>query len=706
MRARVVQLQLRGIGPAEALERAGALLANSEEPDLTRLLILDEARSLHAHQEAYEELLRSRFTDAIVSVAVGHGDGTKLELPGSLAQGAGVLWVLNPGGVNWRLAAGAPATRRDSREDRDTGLVRLVEVLTIPEVFDQAHRLLERIPGGVANPGHRLAGAGGGPSEFQLGLLAAIEQTLERRPGPAPAFGGFGRGSGASRPVEFQPGPFTRRVNGCAEALAGAGELAETLPEPSALLGSPSPVRELVVEAGEYLLNVREDLRILLDEAHSTSGLTAAQYETLTRAGIVPLDAEDFDATRTRTALDGYLREALDRETPLPKLSERLSGLADELVPRGSRAHTAALDEACPDSLLERLRSPEPFPGPEPWLPGVGLVAGALAGLTPFGPVSGAVMGVLWTLLVALTVVRGPGGGRAHLGLGLNAAAAVGGGVAAGVLVTGTSPALWPLALVGALAVAITGTLLSWRSRATHWAAEAGLAEAGRSLEELLSVLGRADREWAQATARLNTSDAVVRLRVALDRAAQELEARGADLRRELSGPPNPDPALRRQLGDLVLAVLEPRLRELSSGSPGEHGDAAARATEDLLRLWDDHVSEHGPIEPPPFAVDREPSVAANPHTEDLLRAAAQNPHDVMWQLCSADDLALLDPGHGQVPVVRFAPRSGLAAAAEGRSAAEMVWISSAQHAGVLRLVPIRPGMTSTSWTDEKEAWR
>jgi hypothetical protein len=67
-----------------------------------------------------------------------------------------------------------------------------------------------------------------------------------------------------------------------------------------------------------------------------------------------------------------------------------------------------------------------------------------------------------------------------------------------------------------------------------------------------------------------------------------------------------------------------------------------------------------------------------------------------MWQLCGPEDLGVLDVS---VPplTVRFAPRL-LGAALAGLLPEQPVWTSSGSFAGLLRLVPLRPGVVISSW--------
>src|SRR5581483_1749640 len=111
------------------------------------------------HYKAFEALCRSRLVATLVCVAVGRPgeDREPLEVPGCLLAGqdSGVFWVPDPAGVDWRVG-GSTATRRDGPDD---DLASLLEILSVPEVFDRAGQLAACVPGGVSNPGLRLAEA-------------------------------------------------------------------------------------------------------------------------------------------------------------------------------------------------------------------------------------------------------------------------------------------------------------------------------------------------------------------------------------------------------------------------------------------------------------------------------------------------------------------------------------------------------------------
>lgn len=717
MRKRVSQLDLRGQNGDGATAKALALLGNAAEPDLTRLLVIDDAAALAAHSLAFEELLRSRRLETLMCVAVGRPE-TELILPGSIGsgQGTGVIWALDPVGVNWRLAASAPATRREETEGQPDGLHHLIEILSLTEVFDQAAVLAAGVPGGVSVPGLRLAGVSGDQSEFLFTLAGAIDRLVEPTgQGPAAIVPGLLEPVPRPGPVRLRAGlPLATAFDRARRAVESTLELAGQLPQAGALFGPALPVQEYVAEAGTHVGDLQAAVEGLLTRASSTTELSAGQLSLIQDEGIILPDPPDFEPAKVRTALQQFLSSELDREAALPQLTEGLAKLEADLSPRGSAAYLPELRQACPAELVSRLIDPHPFPPPEPWLPVIGAVAAALAALSPVTLLSlagGLVMAALWTTLVALTVARGPGGRLADQRIPLitNAVAAVVGAGAGGFLAAALQPPVpaWGVGVLLALCVSGVAAVRSWRARATEWSEESGLDAAGTAVENMAILLGRvAAEEWARVDARLTVTDAVTRIRVATESVGTRLQEYVRSLRADLVGVPQRmsigdlDDIVRRQLGDLVLAALGPRLRELATGQPTVHGRLAREDTEHLIGEWEHHVEEHGAAEPPPFALERE-QPAELLMTDDLTaqaQAAAFDPYEVMWQLCMATDLARLDVGSGPPHTVRFAPRNALTAIGDGLPN-DMVWVSSTRYAGVLRLVPVRPGLVTHSWT-------
>ncbi|GAA4531295.1 hypothetical protein [Nonomuraea ferruginea] len=705
----VIRLDLRSTTGEEAVARAGALLSGEEQPDLRLLLLVDDARALKAHQRAYETLTSSGYTDELLCVAVGPIDGNppRLEVPGNLAQGAGIIWVPDPCGIDWELAAAAPATRRKRSHGPETELLRLLDVLSQPEVFHGTLSRVRRTPDLIANPGLRLAGPSGDAGDLQPAMASAAARILAPGRGRAPELPG-GEEHGQSRPIRLRSGgPLAVAADEARTAVAEATAVAGELIDGASLFTGAPGAEAVAADAGRHLKALRARLEDLLSAAHTTTGLTTRQQEAIERAGVVLPGFEEFEPAVARDAISGYLTRGLRAGASLPVLIGGLDEWQERLTPAGSGARLPDLRRACPDELLTRLLRPLPMPEPQRWLPAIGLVTAALATFAPFGPAGGVLMAALWTLLVALTVTRGPGGrlGARAGALVANAAAGAAGVVCGTVITIRAIPAplppeVWAPLLVAALTLALGAARASWRSRAGAWARDRGLDSAERAVGDLLAVATAAAGDWARAGARAATADAAARVGAALEQVS-------AVIRNHVSSAqvmPRPDPRIERCLADLVERAMAPRVRDLAAGSTAEHAECARVVTTELLAVWQAHASEHGVYAPPPFARERDGEAAALPEEElpELIAAAGADAHATMWQLCAAEDLPLLDLGSAPTAVVRFAPLRDRAAL-EDLLPAGTVWTRSARRAGTLRLVPARPGIAYQSRAGEAE---
>ncbi|GAA2432438.1 hypothetical protein GCM10010191_53080 [Actinomadura vinacea] len=721
MRERVVVHDLRDTDGAAALDRTQELIDDREQ-DPTLVLLVDDAVSVLSHRDAFDRLLTARMVGRHLCVVTGEQPGRDgIALPSTIERAA--LWVPDPSGIDWPYRASAPAKHHRGAA-AGAGLTRLIELLQVPEVFRRTTELLENIPYGAACPALRPADAAGvRDDDFLVALRAAVRSMLAD-PGaeePLPPLGDDlpGRPAGAAPADLVEDGPLARAEEAARDAIADADHVAAALAGRRAPFLPGGPLRAALAEVAERLGTLRDLVRGLMQEVP----LHESPERLIAKRGLLLPRQEELAADQIGRALDrsahGWLAGA---GASLPRVRESLRQWADELGRAGG--HEAALRRVLPDDLLERLRAPVPFPGPQRWLPLVGAAVSALAGCMPAGVAGGMFAAVLWMVLVLFTVVREPNSRplTAHsnaLALNLLAglAGAIGGGMAgaggAGAPGSADVPALaWPV--VGALAAvaAITAIVLSWRLRMDEWGPADALARAVRCLDELSALLGRAAAEWAGIRARATALDALSRFQAAVDGVEVSLRKQSSALDRELTGPPGaPDgeyeAAVRRQMTDLVLTALRPSLDRLGDHrlGTGAHAREASGRADDLLAEWREHVVEHGPAEPPEFASDRDVSPVPDSSADlgRLVRAAAYDPAGVMWQLCRAADLPLLDVPPGRPRAIRYAPRAGRAAF-HGSVPADTVWLPAAAHSGVLRLVPFRARVVAWSWTDDDGA--
>lgn len=710
----VVPLDLRGTDAAQAAERVRKLVRDGPA-ELGRLLVLDDLTLLPAHLKAFGELYESKLVETLVCVAYGAlSDREEFKLPRGLHAGqeSCVIWVPDADGIDWRV--GAPSASRKHRPD---GRPSLLEILSVPEIFDRAGRLAtDGVPHGVSIPGLHLAEAVTDEADFPPALLSAIDRLLgPAGPGshhePAPDIEDiFGRPA-AGRVVLRERGPLRDAHDKAVSAVGATQEIAERLPSVWSLFRQRVPVTVLVNEAGERLAELRGKWLYLFDGAPPGAPLTPAQQKQVTAQGMTIDAPGDFDAARVGTAIERYVDHGLASGVILDELIDGLKDLERRLSADAGTDHRTALDRACPPSLIERLRGRIPFPPPEAWTPAAGFVATLLAGLAPYGNIAGAVLAVLWAALVALTVLRGPAVRITdQIGpIAANASAAVVGwglGYAAGRVLAVLAPSpLWSFVPIAGIGVAAWALARSWRSRAHRWLADAELERIASAPEEMRTVADGLAGRWPSAIERTYTADALIRSWVAIGGVVAELRDRADRLRAaHRTGGRGPlAQTVHEHLTDLVRAALRPRWRELSTAQPPVHRENARHATAKLLAEWERHVAEKGPIEPPPFATEHGGGVSALPAeaVTAAQQAASYPAEDEMWQLCGAADLKFLDYSVADPPALSFAPRAARAQIRD-QVTPGTVWVPSPRHAGVLRLVPIRPDLV-LPWTEPDE---
>jgi len=184
----VEMLRLSGLDSGEAEQAASTLLDLGTGPrDLRNLLVLDDTALVVEHGPAYLRLDTAARVEHMLCVAVGprNGKGKALWLPGNLGgtQGSPVLWVSDPSGIDWRMAAATIAIGH--LPGKVNGLDLLVELLSVEDVFMRVHEALAgRVPRRVANPGLRLAGTDDEAATFAAALATAIRRLSDPGQGP------------------------------------------------------------------------------------------------------------------------------------------------------------------------------------------------------------------------------------------------------------------------------------------------------------------------------------------------------------------------------------------------------------------------------------------------------------------------------------------------------------------------------------------
>jgi hypothetical protein len=726
---KVHALRLSGLDGCEAVQAVRSLLSDRSKADLSSLIVLDDTATLLDHTTAFEHLLTSGRLNHLLCVAIGppaRNDRT-VTLPGSISSGQGsvVLWVSDPIGVDWRLEASAPATARP--DAKLSGLHHLVEVLSAAEIFDEVRDLVLALPGGVASPGLRLDEASDMVSGFPFALAAAIGRLTESQ------------ATTASRVDQVEV-----LISRLADQLAGTAELdqngqlaqararceaeAETavtaldeLAGLGGLFGAGQPgvrAREQVVATGEALRDFKKMASDLFDYAHAHGGLSEQQRQRVHDMGLRLADrrvAEPHDPLSpgsappsdvvTKAAIDAV--HAGDR---LPTVAERLVIAERRLTPRGSRVYLDDLDACCPPFLAERLLNPKPPPGSQRWVPLAGAIASALGALGgKAGIATGVAVALLWTGIVALSTGTRSGGNptRMRTAMEVNLAGALAGAAVGVAIGFALSPPVFvsAIGLTLAIVIVLVAGARSWHGRVLAWKHDLWpqqAADAADAAADLVVKVGAS--EWSADAAIL---DAIARTKVTvtgivdqLREYAVQVQTSSAEARRwqnaRLSS--SFEPTLR----DLVISVLAAQPARGYPDGQEAYRNVMAR-TEDLIRQWNAIAVERGPFARPPFATasERDDAYIEPDDLGAIATAASYDPDDVMWQLCAPADLAMLDT-HGRKAVVAFAPRM-MRQALIRLLPSDTVWTSSGQYAGLLRLVPLRPGRVILDWSANSE---
>ena len=647
-------------------------------PDLSRLLVIDDTAALFSHLAVYERLLTSRRLDHLLCVAVGPraAYGGEFRFPANLsgAQGSAVIWVSDPDGVDWRLAASAVAVGHTGSSE--SGLHHLVGLLSVDEVFDRVCEIARNVPGGVASPGLRLTGTEDEDARFAAALVLAIQRLTAVDPVSAaradePFITLLAAPAGTVGLAE--DGELSGRRQDVIASAALASEALARYAGIGGLLGrDQSAVHRQVQETGAALGAFRNRVAQLLTDANAHGELIETQRGQLTAAGVrlpeqlatagareglagggpSPSDPAASDPAASdpgNSAVSKTIAEAIQGGDTLPRVARRLNLTASALARPGSASYLPRLEEICPQVLVGRLAGAPPPPLPWRWLPSAGalpVVLGVLVGL--WKPAAGAAVGVLALLAVVVVVV------------------------------------------------------LSWRARVTEWRRQLRLDEAPQAADEVARLVTTvAAREWCGGNA---TPTEVTRARIAIRGVNDELtrhaeaaqpSARGARLA-QLSE------ALLPGLCDLVVTAVQAGTAPANVGGEAVSARAQGKAAE-LLRQWQEDVRTGGALVRFPAATAGAGNVAYAEEDEVAAITAAilHDPREVMWQLCAPADLSALDMAAAP-QLVALAPRMTRLWLAETLPK-NTIWTSSGGQAGLLRLVPLHAGIVCPVWTADEQ---
>ncbi|MGW8526243.1 MULTISPECIES: hypothetical protein [Nocardiopsidaceae] len=734
---------LRGSSPEEAL---GAVLGElGEGTPLTgadRVVLLDGTRLLAGHAAAYEAVFTSGRVRSAVCVAVGPptADAGRrfLDRPGQLGPGRGVatLWVGDTTGVDWGIRPpGPPRPRPGVPAGSGAGLEHLLAALGQVEVFDRVVELSGELPEAAASPGLCWSEPDRGGGAADSALAAALRRYASGGgasgggtgtvPAAAPSRGNLladlVAGAHRPRPVDVVggTGELGARERHARDAAAAAEEALASLSAPGGAFARTTPERvrrEELRAAGEALDAYRAHVDRLFRELSPLTGNRLAA--ALGRAGVVGAPPTREEVDEALGALARLLDEGVRGGVALDGLARDLEEVSRRVAPRDGAAPPQPGPED-PDDVLRSLADPPPFPLPGPLspllLPAFLLpVLPALAG-GPAGIAGGIATALAWVLAVTAGArrARGPGGGLptavAHAVAafsGVLAGLGAGGVLQLGLVVP---PPVWLSLALPACAAAGGGVLLyTWSRLARRWRDRIAPERADASVTALAALVDRRAREsWYPGAARSGVADAARSAQGAVRAVADAFAGAAAALPPPSSHPEELEAVVRSDLSALARAALEPVLAGLRSGTPV--GDLSRRVhgtATDLLEGYREHLARAGAHVPPRFADPDTPrQVRGGPDLNRALDTLRLAPEDRMLQLCDPGHLSLLGESAPAVRAVRFAPyslRAGAAVYGDPDSAfpdRSAVWTREGALTGVLRLVPLRPGVVRTRWS-------
>ena len=753
----VVLVDLRDTEPVAARQRFFEVLraAPYGGDEERRALIIDDAARLEQHHPVFEAIFRSREVDTLICLAVGEPDdraeGHALKASPVLSgDRAAILWVGDETGVAWRMDT-STAVRPVAAVQNDgvPALRRLINALCTREVFDQVLRHLRLVPDGVASPGVRIVA---GQIELTTLLVAQrravatvagrmVDDATTERAGPSLDGGEVLLGRIDLLPSEYSPlrgdSDLGQLSQQCETLCRESAQLAGRMEGLSGLLGPDRPGRHIYAklrEAGRAAERYYEAVADLFDYGDAGGGLDAGRRDELERQGISWSRFPGLDPADVVRRLSEAVDTGIGRHS-VRMLIGWLRIVSDRATPQGSAAYLDRLDQLGGRPAIGRLTTPPPFvlaDAPPATLAAVfGCCLLASLAPAPLGWLTGVSVAVIWLLVALLALVRQPvpDGERGLRALGrpmplwhpLVAAT----GVGAGQLVSRIVMVPTPLAVVAAVLSGISLLVVLsvwWTGAVRRW-------RRGLALADMITFASRQDAllrevavlEWVLADQRRYLANVSRALAGALSEIAEAMDGYlddassddkvtgylGVSVDQDTMG--DLQVILNADVADAVWEVLAPCWQMLRTGALEQARVGVADDIRHLLSEHWRHLELHNVHERPRFA--RPQPDGALPKVPQIwgalgwLNEVVSTPrHGLLAQMCTAPDLALLQPTARQARVVRFAPRSAQDVVVEGGIGAELddlVWTSTGHLAGVVRLVPLRPGAVDLVWPEE-----
>jgi hypothetical protein len=267
--------------------------------------------------------------------------------------------------------------------------------------------------------------------------------------------------------------------------------------------------------------------------------------------------------------------------------------------------------------------------------------------------------------------------------------------------------------------------LLSWRSSTRKFVAKLDIPGLHVRLAQLTGILQDAiAAEWLPSLRRRVLAEASTEVAAGLEETTRALTtAVNSQLADATAIAPNGSPAamdgldvvmqplrpelllvLRGDMLGLIRASIEPAWAAIETGQRAPAG-AYAQRVRSLAANYSDNLAAAGLMMLPTTTIDpgpREQYVARTwSGSVGALDALRVDGEDDMVQLCRSQQLNFLSTGNGSSPVLRFAPRPVRPVLeADGSPSVPgpgIVWTTSGELAGAVRLVHLKPGTVGTT---------
>lgn len=748
----IVTIDLRGIDPATVTGRrfsevqADMAAGADGQVDFRRVILLDHVEELTEHDEVYAHILDSHIDVSMLCLAIGPPSAEEptvaIRRPYQLGPPkAAILWIGDVRGIGWRMDStlAERVNLKSGQQGGDAALRELIEILSLPQVFDRAIELAGAMRGAAASPGLRVV-----RGDVTADILADAQRSAIRQltnPGshaidlpPTDGTGGrSAKGQRTSRTSDvIRPGG---RIDELYQQSRRAGHdalaIVRRLTAASGLARDAGPsARRALREFADTLAKFTDLVTWLLDEADTRSGLESSHRQQLDELGIELGAAPSESSADTMQALTEQTLAEIDRCQPLPAIAERLRDESDKMVPRGTSEYQARLQRICPPSLFSRLRTP---PAVVEGVPPAGVLAGTFvtclisgAWPKPFGLFCAvallgtvAVTARVIALAASITSLARSAVWRFLAGQLAAAATGAGCGVALSKVITaapgGAAGVAAGAGVTVVLLVALAG--FCWRVLGGRWSANMQVSRLVNTPDLVRGLVADVARsEWQVAAARTTASDLARVMAGMVDDAAVTLRSFGDSLpaggQGTASGRQRSDrDQVSRELViiDLAAAIGTALDRLAASRGPGGLANVDSQAVQQevavLLDCYQVHLTTSGLHEPPPFARARE-------RRDILVKSLVERGSDVyeaiqltiaddrITQLCMPEQLTLLEISADKAELIRFAPRSRQGfmdqQAAAGVLAHPVTWTLASPMAGVLRLVPLRASAVET----------